>query len=89
MAKIAIDFRSPVIQHFGGALNLNIHFHRPFLNGVYVDHPNGAARFCRVKAPNSPHRALITPTKRGKGNKARVAGEPPTPAGIPPGPDYS
>jgi hypothetical protein len=33
-----------------------------------------------VFAPNSKHRALVTPAKRGKGNQARVAEEPPTPA---------
>lgn len=32
-----------LIQRFGSALNLNIHFHMLFLNGVYVDHLNGAA----------------------------------------------
>ena len=30
-------------------------------------------RFHGVFAPNSKHRALVTPAKRGKGNKARVA----------------
>ena len=42
-----------LIQRFGSALNLNIHFHMLFLDGVYVDHPNGAARFGWVKAPTS------------------------------------
>jgi hypothetical protein len=37
-------------------------------------------RFHGVFAPNSKHRALVTPAKRGKGNKARVPDEPPTPA---------
>jgi len=37
-------------------------------------------RFHGVFAPNSKHRALVTPDKRGKGNKARVPDEPPTPA---------
>lgn len=37
-------------------------------------------RFHGVFAPNSAHRALITPAKRGKGNKANVSGELPTPA---------
>jgi hypothetical protein len=36
--------------------------------------------FHGVFAPNSKHRALATPAKRGKGNKARVPDEPPTPA---------
>ncbi len=44
-----------LIQRFGGALNLNLnaHFHMLFLDGVYVDHPNGTARFRWVKAPSS------------------------------------
>jgi len=42
-----------LIQRFGGVLNLNIHFHMLFLDGVYVDHPNGTARFRWVKAPTS------------------------------------
>jgi hypothetical protein len=37
-------------------------------------------RFHGVFAPNSRHRALVTPARRGRGNKARVAEEPPTPA---------
>ncbi len=39
-----------LIQRFGrsgtpGALNLNIHFHMLFLNGVYVDRFDGLVRF--------------------------------------------
>jgi len=37
-------------------------------------------RFHGVFAPNSKHRALVTPAKLGKGNGARVSDEPPTPA---------
>ena len=37
-------------------------------------------RFHGVFAPNSKHRAPMTPAKRDRGNKARVAAEPPTPA---------
>ena len=34
-------------QRFGGALNLNIHFHMLFLDGVYSDSAHGScARFC-------------------------------------------
>jgi hypothetical protein len=40
-----------LIQRFGGALNLNIHFHMLFLDGVYVDGANGSTRFRCVKAP--------------------------------------
>ncbi|MES9875285.1 MAG: IS91 family transposase, partial [Candidatus Sedimenticola sp. 6PFRAG7] len=42
-----------LMQRFGSALNLNIHFHMLFLDGVYVDHPNATARFRWVKAPTS------------------------------------
>jgi hypothetical protein len=41
-----------LIQRFGSALNLNIHFHVLFLDGVYVYRDNRPPRFQRVKAPN-------------------------------------
>jgi hypothetical protein len=41
-----------VIQGFGSALKLNIHFHILFLDGVYVDRDNRSPRFQRVKAPD-------------------------------------
>ncbi len=34
-----------LIQRFGSALNLNVHFHMLFLDGVYVDRLDGSARF--------------------------------------------
>ena len=40
-----------LIQRFGSALNLNVHFHMLFLDGVYVARPDGATRFRWVKAP--------------------------------------
>ncbi len=39
------------IQRFGSALNLNIHFHILFLDGVYVCRDNRPPRFQRLKAP--------------------------------------
>ena len=42
-----------LIQRFGSALNLNIHFHMLFLDGVYVDGADGRVRFRWVKAPSS------------------------------------
>jgi len=42
-----------LIQRFGSALNLNVHFHMLFLDGVYVEGPHGLARFRWVKAPTS------------------------------------
>ena len=41
-----------LIQRFGSALNLNIHFHILFLDGVYVYRDNRPLRFQRVKAPD-------------------------------------
>jgi ribosomal protein S27E len=51
-----------LIQRFGGALNLNIHFHMLYLDGVYVDHPNGTARFRWVKASTSQELAQLAHT---------------------------
>ena len=43
-----------LIQRFGGALSLNIHFHMLFLDGVYINGAKGAtARFHRVNEPTS------------------------------------
>ena len=42
-----------LIQRFGSALNLNVHFYMLFLDGVYVDTRLGAARFRWVQAPSS------------------------------------
>ncbi len=42
-----------LIQRFGSALNLNIHFHMLFLYGVCVDGTNGSVWFRWVKAPSS------------------------------------
>ena len=32
-------------SNFGSALNLNIHFHMRFLDGVYIEHPDGSLHF--------------------------------------------
>jgi hypothetical protein len=42
-----------LIQRFGSALNLNIHFHMIFLDGAYVERSEGSVRFRWVKAPTS------------------------------------
>jgi hypothetical protein len=34
-----------LIQRFGSALNLNLHFHMLFLDGVYVERSDGCVRF--------------------------------------------
>ena len=41
-----------LIQRFGSALNLNLHFHILFLDGVYLPRENGPPLFRRVKAPD-------------------------------------
>jgi hypothetical protein len=52
-----------LIQRFGSALNLNIHFHMLFLDGVYIDprHANHA-RFHRVKASTCEELTKLTHT---------------------------
>ena len=52
-----------LIQRFGSALNLNIHFHMLFLDGAYVDGADGSSlRFRRVKAPTSAELTQLTHT---------------------------
>jgi hypothetical protein len=34
-----------LIQRFGSALNLNVHLHMLFLDGEYVERPDGSRRF--------------------------------------------
>ena len=50
-----------LIQRFGGALNLNVHFHMLLLDGVYVDGWTGPG-FRWVKAPTSAELARLTHT---------------------------
>ena len=42
-----------LIQRFGSALNLNLHFHVLFIDGVFSLKGNGQLRFHRVNAPTS------------------------------------
>ena len=42
-----------LIQRFGSALNLNLHFHMLFIDGVFSPRSNGQLRFHRVNAPTS------------------------------------
>ncbi len=41
-----------LIQRFGSALNLNVHFHMLFLDGVYTTTPWDKSRFHRTNAPD-------------------------------------
>jgi hypothetical protein len=49
-----------LIQRFGSALN--IHFHMLFLDGVYVQRPDGSLRFRWVKAPTSAELTQLAQT---------------------------
>lgn len=49
--RIAWTGAVTLIQRFGSALNLNVHFHMLFLDGVYVENLDGSARFRWVGAP--------------------------------------
>jgi hypothetical protein len=52
-----------LIQRFGRAPNLNLHFHRLFLDGVYVLGADGtAARFRWVRAPTTAELSELTHT---------------------------
>ena len=51
-----------LIQCFGGALNLNVHYHILFLDGVYFVDKYGISRFRRVKAPTIDELAKLTHT---------------------------
>lgn len=52
-----------LIQRFGGAINLNVHFHMLFLDGVYVENKYGSAvRFQWIKSPSSGELASLTHT---------------------------
>ena len=51
-----------LIQRFGSALKLSVHFHMLFLDGVYVEGPDGSLRFRWVKAPTSAELARLTQT---------------------------
>jgi hypothetical protein len=42
-----------LIQRFGSALNLNLHFHVLLIDGVFLPKSNGDLRFHRVNAPTS------------------------------------
>jgi len=50
-----------LIQRFGSALNLNIHFHMLFLDGVYVDRLDGSARFRWVSSPTIQELTQLSP----------------------------
>jgi len=52
-----------LVQRFGSALNLNLHFHMLFLDGVYTGGTNShPLRFRRIKAPTAEDLVKLTHT---------------------------
>ena len=51
-----------LIQRFGCAPNLNVHFHMFFLDGVYIERPAGSLHFRWVKAPSGAELTRLTQT---------------------------
>jgi hypothetical protein len=49
-----------LVQRFGSALNLNVHFHMLLLDGVYVEPPDCSLRFRWVTAPSGGELARLT-----------------------------
>jgi hypothetical protein len=80
-----------VIQRFGGALNLNIHFHTLAVDGVFVREPDGSLSFAAAKTPTDDEveallrvirtRVLLLLVRRGllceEGGEALDETEPP------------
>ncbi len=51
-----------VIQRFGGALNLNPHFHTLVPDGVFLEAPDGSVRFHRLPPPTDQEVAALLTT---------------------------
>ncbi len=51
-----------LIQRFGSALNLNVHFHMLFLDGVYAKNKQGKTTFQRTNAPDQQELAILVHT---------------------------
>jgi hypothetical protein len=47
------------VQRFGGSLNLNVHFHTVFLDGVFVRDPEGRVAFQAAREPEAAELAAI------------------------------
>ena len=48
------------VQRFGGALNVNVHFHTLVLDGVYAEDSSGRVRFHRLFPPDDAEVAKVT-----------------------------
>ncbi|MGB5350813.1 MAG: transposase [Polyangiales bacterium] len=55
-----------VIQRFGGALNLNVHFHTLAVDGVFVREPDGSLSFAAAKAPTEKEVEALLGLIRGR-----------------------
>ena len=51
-----------LIQRFGSALNLSLHLHVLFIDGVFSLKSNGQLRFYRVNAPTSKELSALVAT---------------------------
>ncbi|MBC7172000.1 MAG: transposase, partial [Polyangiaceae bacterium] len=62
-----------VVQRFGGALNLNVHFHVLVLDGLFVERPDGTLRFEPAPAlkPDDLERMLVRFVRRARRLLAR------------------
>ena len=64
-----------VIQRFGGALNLNVHFHTLAVDGVFVREPDGSLSFAAAKAPTDEEvEALLGVIRSASPAPARAPG---------------
>jgi hypothetical protein len=55
-----------VIQRFGGALNLNVHFHTLVLDGVFVREPDGSLGFVPSRPPTDHEVEALLATVRNR-----------------------
>lgn len=62
-----------VIQRFGSALNLNVHFHTLMMDGVYQIAPKGAAVFHPVPSPTDADVATVIEQVYRKGIRCTKA----------------
>jgi len=53
------------VQRFGGAVNLNVHFHSLFLDGVYYDY-NEELKFFRIPGPTDHEVAVLVQRIRNR-----------------------
>jgi ribosomal protein S27E len=51
-----------LVQRFGSALNLNVHFHRLFIDALYREKHNGQLSFHRVNAPTASELTALVAT---------------------------